>query len=94
MNVFCLIALNNGTNKNLIEEIKKNYIEGYLAFREQYKDLNSFYKVIKRFKKELNAKGRNIASEEDLEMLNELLLNTELAIHANWIEDFSNKYNN
>lgn len=94
LNVFCLIALNNGTNKNLIEEIKKNYIEGYLAFREQYKDLNSFYKDIERFKKELNAKGRNIASEEDLEMLNELLLNTELAIHANWIEDFSNKYNN
>ena len=94
LNVFCLIALNNGTNKNLIEEIKKNYIEGYLAFREQYKDLNSFYKDIERFKKELNAKGRNIASEEDLEMLNELLLNTELAIHANWIEDFSSKYNN
>ena len=81
-------------NKNLIEEIKKSYIEGYLAFREQYKDLNSFYKDIERFKKELNAKGRNVASEEDLEMLNELLLNAELAIHANWVEDFSNKYNN
>ena len=94
LNVFCLIALNNGSNKNLIEEIKKSYIEGYLAFREQYKDLNSFYKDIERFKKELNAKGRNVASEEDLEMLNELLLNAELAIHANWVEDFSNKYNN
>lgn len=94
LNVFCLIALNNGSNKNLIEEIKKSYIEGYLAFREQYKDFNSFYKDIERFKKELNAKGRNVASEEDLEMLNELLLNAELAIHANWVEDFSNKYNN
>ena len=56
--------------------------------------LNTFYKDITRFKKELNAKGRNIASEEYLEMLNELLLNAELAIHANWVEDFSNKYNN
>jgi len=94
LNVFCLIALNNGNNKNIEEEIKRSYIEGYLAFRRQSKDIKTFYKNIERFKKELNAKGRNVASEDDLEMLNDLLLNAELALHTNWVNDFSNKYNN
>lgn len=94
LNVFCLLALKSSNNKNLIDELTKSYIEGYTAFREQAKDLKTFYKEIERFKKELNAKGRNIASEEDLEMFNNLLISTELAIHTNWIEDFSKKYNN
>ena len=77
-----------------IDELTKSYTEGYLTFREQAEDIKAFYEDVERFKKELNAKGRNIASEEDLEMFNNLVLNIELSIHANWIEDFSNKYNN
>ena len=94
LNVFCLIALNNGNNRNMLEELKKSYIEGYLAFREQYQDIKRFYNDIEKFKKELNDKGRNIASEEDIEMINELIMSAELQIHANWIEEFSKKYNN
>jgi ATP-dependent DNA helicase RecQ len=94
LNVFCLLALKNKNSKNFIDELTKSYTEGYLAFREQAEDIKTFYEDIERFKKELNAKGRNIASEEDLEMFNNLVLNIELSIHSNWIEDFSNKYNN
>ena len=94
LNVFCLLALKSSNSKNLIDELTKSYIEGYTAFREQAKDLNTFYKQIDRFKKELNAKGRNIASEEDLEMFNNLVLSIELSIHSKWIEEFSKKYNN
>lgn len=94
LNVFCLLALNNGNNKNMLEELKKSYIEGYLTFREQYQDIKRFYNDIEKFKKELNDKGRNIASEEDIEMINELIISAELQIHANWIEEFSKKYNN
>ena len=94
LNVFCLLALKSSNNKNLIDELIKSYTEGYTAFREQAKDLKTFYKQIERFKKELNAKGRNIASEEDLEMFNNLVMGIELSIHSNWIEEFSQKYNN
>ncbi len=94
LNVFCLLALKNKNSKKFIDELTKSYTEGYLAFREQAEDIKTFYEDVERFKKELNAKGRNIASEEDLEMFNNLVLNIELSIHANWIEDFSNKYNN
>ena len=89
-----MLALKNKNSKNFIDELTKSYTEGYLAFREQAEDIKAFYEDIERFKKELNANGRNIASEEDLEMFNNLVLNIELSIHANWIEKFSNKYNN
>lgn len=94
LNVFCLLALKNNKTKSFIDELSRSYTEGYMAFREQANDIKMFYEEIKRFKTELNAKGRNIASEEDLAMLNKLILNIELSIHANWLEKFSNRYNN
>ena len=77
-----------------MDELVKSYIDGYTTFREQTKDINTFYTEIERFKKELNDKGRKIASDDDLEMFNNLMMNIELSIHTKWIEDFSNRYNN
>ena len=94
LNVFCLLALKNNNSKSLMDELVKSYIDGYTTFREQTKDINTFYTEIERFKKELNDKGRKIASDDDLEMFNNLMMNIELSIHTKWIEDFSNRYNN
>ena len=77
-----------------MDELAKSYIDGYTTFREQTKDINTFYTEIKKKKKELNDKGRKIASDDDLEMFNNLMMNIELSIHTKWIEDFSNRYNN
>jgi ATP-dependent DNA helicase RecQ len=92
LNVYCLLALKVGSNKNMREELESSFIEGYLAFKEQEKDDNSFYKGIAKFKSELNAKGRNIASIEDFKRFEELELQAELTGHLNWVNTFSSNY--
>jgi superfamily II DNA helicase RecQ len=92
LNVYCLLALKVGSNKNMREELESSFIEGYLAFKEQEKNDNSFYKGIAKFKSELNAKGRNIASIEDFKRFEELELQAELTGHLNWVNTFSSNY--
>ena len=38
LNVYCLLALKVGSNKNMREELESSFIEGYLAFKEQEKN--------------------------------------------------------
>ena len=92
LNVFCLLVLKVGNNKNMMLEMEKSYIEGYLAFKKQTKDFDEFYKGINRFKQLLNEKSRNIASRKDLKHLEELELNAELSDHIDWTENFADKY--
>lgn len=92
LNVYCLLALKVGSNKNMREELESSFIEGYLAFKEQEKNDDSFYKGIARFKTELNAKGRNIASDDDFKHFEELELQAELTGHLNWVNTFSGNY--
>lgn len=92
LNVYCLLALKVGSNKNMREELESSFIEGYLAFKEQEKNNDSFYKGIAKFKSELNAKGRNIASSEDFKHFEELELQAELTGHLNWVNTFSGNY--
>ena len=92
LNVYCLLALKVGSNKNMREELESSFIEGYLAFKEQEKNDDSFYKGIAKFKSELNAKGRNIASIEDFKRFEELELQAELTGHLNWVNTFSSNY--
>lgn len=94
LNTFCLLALKVGSNKNMMQQLKDSYVEGYKRFREQSIDLNDFYANIEKFKVGLRSKGRNIASEEDIAMLNDLEQQAELEIHSSWLKNFSINYVN
>ena len=94
LNVFCLLVMKAGSNKNLMEDLKNSYREGYKGFRDQCLDISEFYDNIKRFKKELNKNSRNIVTQEDLALLDELSAETELSIHAEWLDTFTKQYNN
>ena len=92
LNVYCLLYLNVGNNKNLQEELQNSYVRGYRAFYNTSADKTSFYKMMAKFKKELNARGRNVVSKQELEMLREWDLVSEIDIHADWASAFKRKY--
>lgn len=93
LNVFCLLALKVGNNKNIMDQLDQSYIDGYLAFKHDITDSDKFYQGLAKFKTELNANGRNLASEADLDHLSELELQAELSEHLQWAEDFTTMYN-
>lgn len=92
LNVFCLLALKVGSNRNMKEDMDNSFIEGYLAFKNQEKNDDAFYAGIAKFKIELNAHGRNIASEDDFKHFEELELQAELKGHLDWVDKFSINY--
>lgn len=92
LNVYCLLALKVGSNRNMKEEMDDSFIEGYLAFKEQCKDNDVFYDGIAKFKSLLNSNGRNIASSEDYKHFEELELQAELQDHLSWVDTFTNDY--
>lgn len=94
LNVYCLLALKVGSNQNMMEDLKKSYIEGYTTFRDDAKEKKAFYLFIANFKRSLSQKGRNIASKSDLQMLHQLEMTAELSVHNQWIDSFSTMYNN
>ena len=92
LNVFCLLVLKYGSNRNMMDELQRSYEEGYRAFREQTKDMRDFFHGIQDFKNGM--KKRNVVSDEDLKMLEEIELSTELAINSDWLDNFVKSYNN
>ena len=94
LNVFCLLALKAGSNKNMKAELDASFIEGYTAFKERTSDSDRFFNGMTQFYHELNAQNRNIASPEDLTHLSNLALQAELSGHLKWTEDFIKQYNN
>ena len=68
------------------------YIEGYLAFKKQTKNLDDFYHGMNRFKQLMNDNSRNIASHKDIKHLEELELKAELSHHLDWTENFADMY--
>ena len=93
LNVFCLLTLKVGDNRNMLNELQNSYEEGYIAFRKQTHDINEFFNKMKEFKNKLNENGRNVASDEDLKMLEKIEMLTEFSIHERWFSDFNNLYN-
>jgi superfamily II DNA helicase RecQ len=93
LNVFCLLTLKVGDNRNMLNELQNSYEEGYIAFRKQTHDINEFFNKMKEFKNKLNENGRNVASDEDLKMLEKIEMLTEFSIHERWLSDFNNLYN-
>lgn len=94
LSVFCLLALKVGSNKNMMDELDANFIEGYSAFKENFSDSDAFFNGLNRFYNELNAHDRNLASSDDLKHLSDLALQAELSSHSQWTENFIKQYNN
>lgn len=47
---------------------------------------------MEKFKKELRANGRNVATKKEIEVLKEWDMLSEVDIHADWAADFKKKY--
>lgn len=92
LNVFCLIVLKYGSNRNMMLELRRSYEEGYRVFRNQTKEIRDFQNGIKEFKNGM--KKRNVISNEDLKMLDEIEISTELSINNEWLDNFVKSYNN
>lgn len=92
LNVFCLLALKVGNNKNLMNELDKSYIEGYQELKNEIKNHDDFASCISRFKTNLNIHNRNLAIDEDIKHLDDLEIIAELGYHNSWMDIFTNKY--
>ena len=92
LNVFCLLVLKYGSNRNMMDELQRSYEEGYRVFREQTKDMRDFFHGMAEFKQGM--KKRDVLSEEDLQMLEEIETSVELSINKTWLENFAKSYNN
>ena len=92
LNVYCLLYLKVGNNQNLQEELQNSYIRGYQAFYKATASKEDFYSKMEKFKKELRANGRNVATKKEIEVLKEWDMLSEVDIHADWAADFKKKY--
>lgn len=92
LNVYCLLYLKVGNNKNLQEELQNSYIRGYRVFHKMASDKTVFYEMMEKFKTELNSHGRNVVSNVELEILREWDMVAEVDIHADWAVSFKKKY--
>ena len=92
LNVYCLLALKVGSNRNMKQEMDDSFIEGYLAFKEQIKDNDVFYDGMAQFKAFLNSNGRNLASADDYKHFEDLELQAELEGHLSWVDAFADDY--
>lgn len=92
LNVFCLLVLRRPDDPIQKQEIENSYIEGYMAFYEKAKERKAFYSMVRKFKRELNAHGRNVLTSDDLKWLKSLDMASELVINKNWLTEFTQNY--
>ncbi len=92
LNVFCLLILKRPEYETLSRELEDSFIEGYLTFLEQTPDKEVFYSNIKRFFKELNIKGRNIAGHNEKDLLRSLQMSSEVLVNDQWLNNFRQNY--
>ena len=92
LNVFCLLVLWRPEDNNMLNELESSFIEGYTQLLEEATDKELFYSSIQRFYKELNTKGRNVASLEMLDRLKDLATAAELSVNLKWLDNFKQQY--
>lgn len=92
LNVYCLLILKRPEDIALSRELEDSFVEGYIAFMEQCKDKESFYANMKRFFKELNAKERNVAGDNEKKCLKQLQISSEVLINDEWLTNFRQNY--
>lgn len=94
LNVFCLLYLKVGNNKNLQYELKECYQNGYIEFYHRTEDKNEFYQRMVEFKKSLVENGRKAATKKEINLLSDWELECEIKIHGNWLHNFSESFLN
>ena len=93
LNVYCLLFLGVGDNVNLAEELRNSYISAYKKFREEsLENLPDFYANMKRFKEEIQKKGRNVVDEKETLLIKGWEAEAELIIHSSWVKMFRDKF--
>lgn len=93
LNAYCLLFLGVGDNKNLANEMRNSYISAYKEFRERsINNLKDFYVNMKRFKEEIQKKGRNVVDDKEMTLINRWETEAELFIHSSWVKMFRDKF--
>lgn len=93
LNAYCLLFLGVGDNKNLANEMRNSYISAYKEFRERnIHNLPDFYANMKRFKEEIQKKGRNVVDEKEMLLIKGWEAEAELIIHSSWVKMFRDKF--
>ena len=92
LNVFCLLYLKVGNNKNLMNELRTSYVNGYIEFYNRTSDKTEFYKKMAQYKEALTINGRKAATKKELEQLSKWDMECEIIIHTNWLAAFKKQY--
>lgn len=93
LNAYCLLFLGVGDNKNFVNEIRNSYISAYKDFRERsIYNLKDFYANMKRFKNEIQKKGRNVVDAKEMLLIKGWEAEAELIIHSSWVKMFRDKF--
>lgn len=90
LNVFCLFSLKINDNKNLFDELKQSFINGYIEFKKRSDSITDFYANIKKFVDILKAK--NAVTNEDIKLIEQWELICEVTIQNDWLTNFRNNY--
>ena len=90
LNTFCLSFLKVGRNRNLQEELRRSYIDGYKEFNQRTPDKTQFYENIELYLHTL--KEKNAVSKNDLKKFEEWGLTAEIELQTDWLEGFKSHY--
>lgn len=88
--VYCLFFLGVKSTDTAEKEIEDNYVEGYLEFFKQSGDKQQFYERMTQFR--LDMLQRKIVGQEEIEWLEEINLECEVCLHAEWVSNFEQRY--
>ena len=89
LNAFCIAYLGTNNNEVLEQELENSYKEGYRDFYSNNSDKDLFYIGIEKLT--TNLKKSHIP-KKIIKLMNEWSIECELEIHANWLNNFTEKY--
>ena len=90
LNVFCLLYLKVGNNKNLQKDLMQSYMRGYREQRSRTKDLKLFHCQMQSFEDRLLKSSA--VNEKELEEIETLELQMETNIHKERLQSFKKHY--
>ena len=89
LNAFCIAYLGTNNNEVLEQELENSYKEGYRDFYSNNSDKDLLYIGIEKLT--TNLKKSHIP-KKIVKLMNEWSIECELEIHANWLNNFTEKY--
>lgn len=90
LNVFCLFSLKVNDNRNLFDELKQSFVNGYMEFKKRSSDMKTFYSNINKYVDTL--KEKNVVTNEDLGLIKQWQLICEVSLQNEWLTNFKNNY--